>query len=235
MVDFAKHMYYAMHPNDVDGLSSSLDETNTVRSALFDKLYKCLLTMHAQYPNEYPRLITWKNTVDTIQNKCLNKRLNMYDAEIEEMQATLSVLDVIRLYPNGQPFPDAVMLAYVFITVYHEYAVLSEKLNTLQPENAKRLKLRLGGKNSAANLLLHKIYWKKELGKLNANIFGKISENARAKYAFGLCGVVKELWFQIPYAVLKPMGAFGNQRLLNDELDINSYKTKCAECNKHYA
>jgi hypothetical protein len=143
----------------------------------------------------------------------------------------LPVLREIRLFPNGNPFPDGVVVAYAFTTVYHNYAEILEKMREADPHHTSGWSIKMNGAGHIHpdEILPHKIYWAKQLDLLYPMI---LNQHMRRKYALGLCGIVKETWWGIPFALLSKMGAFEQHRLYDKELDIDSYRTNCDRCNK---
>jgi hypothetical protein len=212
---FGLDVYHYLRPKDKEALWSIVRGTYEARDQMFWKLRDCLKDMAHKYPLAYPELVDWSIKVHGLHNSHT------------EMKMTLPVLHCIAAYPTKEKFADGVMVAYVFITIYHKFTLLNQKLSEIFPANP--WVVQESGYISLQDLKTQQRYWEQKLHDLSPTIFGR---HLRRKYAFSLCGIVKETWFHIPFFVLSTAGLFGEHRLYQEDLDIDSYKTKCKTCNK---
>jgi hypothetical protein len=211
-------------PEDEDDIRGMLADTEKTREFMFMKLYDCLEDMVRKYPQQYPELQNWKIEVHAVKGNSA-----VYDKNLNQvMDITLPVLHYVAVYPTGATFADGVMTAYVFATINHELGQLFKKLYEINPRSDYRKKEEMPYIDPLY-LETQQKYWEQKLDDLSPTIFGP---HLRRKYAFFLCGIVKEMWFHIPHFFLRTVGLFGNHRLAFDKLDIDSYKTNCKDCNK---
>jgi hypothetical protein len=212
---FALGVHHYFRPKNQEALWSIVRGTYEARNQIFWKLFSCLEDMAQKYPMEYPELENWRIEVRRITNPDIL------------MKMTLPVLRCVAAYPTKETFADGVMVAYVFITIYHEFTQLNKELSEIFPGNP--WVVQESGYISLQDIKTEQRYWEQKLRDLSPTIFGR---HLRRKYAFSLCGIVKETWFQIPFFVLSTAGLFGEHRLYQEDLDIDSYKTNCKSCNK---
>jgi hypothetical protein len=210
-------------PKDEDDVRNMLFEQEDIRKFTFMKLFDCLVSMAQKYPQQYPELQNWMIEVDAINGSrfLVDKHLH------KVIKITLPVLHYVAAYPTKETFADGVMVAYVFTTINTNFAQLYKKLYEINPRSTYILEE--FPYTSPKYLEEQQKYWEQKLNDLSSTIFG---HHIRKKYAFSLCGIVKETWFRIPHFVLSTMGVFGANRLFYDKLDIDSYKTNCKDCNK---